>query len=57
MDSRITITTDSDGNIVALQKGGNDGFTLDEIVKCGELSIKIGSQIRETLKHAGEGSQ
>jgi len=57
MDSRITITTDSNGNIVALQKGGADGFTLDEIVKCGELSIKVGAQIRETLKQAGEASQ
>lgn len=57
MDSRITITTDSDGNIVALQKGGNDGFTIDEIVKCGDLSIKAGTQIREALKQAGEGSQ
>lgn len=57
MDSRITITTDSDGNIVALQKGGNDGFTIDEIVKCGDLSIKAGAKIREALKQAGEGSQ
>ena len=57
MDARITITSDSDGNIVALQKGGNSGFTIDEIVKCGELSIKAGAQIRETLKQAGEGSQ
>ncbi|MGD8707212.1 MAG: exosome complex protein Rrp42 [Nitrosopumilaceae archaeon] len=57
MDSRITITTDSDGNIVALQKGGNDGFSVDEIIKCGQLSIKAGAQIRETLKQAGKGSQ
>jgi exosome complex component RRP42 len=57
MDSRITITTDSDGNIVALQKGGDAGFTFDEVVKCGELSIKAGAQIRETLKQAGAGSQ
>jgi len=47
MDARVTITTDSDGNICALQKGGNDGFTLDEIVKCGETSIKVGAKIRE----------
>ena len=57
MDARITITSDSDGNIVAMQKGGDAGFTIDEIVKCGELSIKTGKQIRETLKQAGEGSQ
>ena len=57
MDSRITITSDSDGNIVALQKGGDAGFTFDEIVKCGELSVKVGAQIRETLKQAITGSQ
>ena len=57
MDARITITSDSDGNIVALQKGGSSGFTIDEIVKCGELSIKTGEKIRATLKQAGAGSQ
>jgi exosome complex component RRP42 len=56
MDSRVTITTDSDGNIIAMQKGGSDGFTLDEIIKCSELSIKAGAQIRETLKQASQGS-
>lgn len=57
MDARITITTDSDGNICALQKGGKDGFTFDEIVKCGEISVRIGSKIRETLKQAGSNGQ
>ena len=56
MDARITITTDSDGNICALQKGGNDGFSLDEIIKCGEMSIKVGAQIREKLKQVQGGS-
>ena len=50
MDARITITTDSDGNICALQKGGNAGFTLDELVKCSEISIRVSSQVREKLK-------
>ena len=31
MDARVTITTDSDGNICALQKGGSEGFTIEEI--------------------------
>lgn len=57
MDARITITTNSDGNICALQKGGANGFTYDEIVTCGELSIKIGAQIREKLKDAQNGGQ
>ena len=52
LDARITITTNSDGNIVALQKGGNNGFTLDQIVKCSEISISSGSKIREIIKQA-----
>jgi exosome complex component RRP42 len=54
MDCRITITSDSDGNICALQKGGSDGFTQEEINQCGELSVKIGAKIREQLKSAQE---
>ena len=50
MDARITIATDSEGNICALQKGGNEGFTMDEIVSCSEISVRVGTKIRETLK-------
>ena len=57
MNARITITTDSDGNICALQKGGNDGFTYEEIVKCGEISVRVGSQIREKIKAVQSGGQ
>ncbi len=57
MDSRITITTDSDGNICALQKGGSDGFTQDEINQCGEISVKVGAKIREKLKEVQKDSQ
>ena len=52
MNARVTITSDSDGNICALQKGGTDGFTLEEIVQCGETSVKVGAKIREKLKQA-----
>ena len=55
MDARITITTDSDGNICALQKGGTGGFGYDEIVKCGELSVRIGAKIREQLRACQKG--
>jgi len=57
MDARITITTNSDGNICALQKGGSDGFTQDEIVQCGEISVRVGAKIREKLKEAQQGSK
>ncbi len=57
MDARITITSDSDGNICALQKGGNEGFSYDEIVQCGETSVRVGAKIREKLKEAQQGAQ
>ena len=57
MDARVTITTDSDGNICALQKGGDEGFTMDEIVQCGETSVRVGAKIREKLKEAQQGGQ
>ncbi len=57
MDARITITTNSDGNICALQKGGSDGFTQEEINQCGEISVRVGAKIREKLKEAQQGGQ
>lgn len=55
LDARITITTNSDGNICALQKGGHDGFTIEQLRKCGEISKSVGAKIRETLKQAKPG--
>lgn len=55
MNARVTITSDSDGNICALQKGGNDGFTLEEIIQCGEIAVRVGAKIREKLKRIQQG--
>ena len=55
MDARITITTNSDENVVALQKGGHDGFTQEELIKCAEISVRVGSKIRETIKQSSSG--
>ena len=49
LDARITITTDSDGNICALQKGGADGFSLRDLDRCGELSVRAGAAVRAKL--------
>lgn len=56
MDARITITTNSDGNICALQKGGRSGFTYDEIVRCGKMSVTIGADIRKRLEQVKDGA-
>ncbi|MBI1662450.1 MAG: exosome complex protein Rrp42 [Nitrosopumilus sp.] len=57
MDARVTITSNSDGNICALQKGGDEGFTLEEINQCGEIAIRVGTKIREKLKAAQQAGQ
>ena len=50
MDARITITTNSEGNICALQKGGSDGFTVDQLVRCSEMAISVGTKIRKRFE-------
>ncbi len=50
MDARITITTNSTGNICALQKGGNDGFSVDQLLKCSEMALSVGTKIRKQLE-------
>lgn len=50
IEARLTISTKDDGNICALQKGGNKGFSLDEINKAIDLSIKKGEELRKLIK-------
>jgi len=50
MDARITITTNSEGNICALQKGGSDGFTVDQLVRCSEIALSVGTKIRKRFE-------
>lgn len=49
MDARITITSNSDGNICALQKGGSDGFTVEQLIKCSEIALSVATKIRKQL--------
>lgn len=50
MDARITITTNSVGNICALQKGGGDGFSVDQLFKCSEIALSVGTKVRKKLE-------
>lgn len=50
MDARITITTNSAGNICALQKGGADGFTVEQLIKASELALSVGTKIRKRFE-------
>ncbi len=50
MNARITITTNSEGNICAIQKGGSDGFTIEQLFKCSEIALSVGTKIRKQLE-------
>ena len=50
MDARITITTNSDGNICALQKGGSDGFSAEQLIQCSEIALSVGTKIRKQFE-------
>jgi exosome complex component RRP42 len=50
MDARITITTNSDGNICAVQKGGSDGFTTEQLIQCSETALTVGRKIRKQFE-------
>jgi exosome complex component RRP42 len=52
MRSRLTVTTDRDGNICAMQKGGNGIFTDQEIRQAVKTAIEKGREIRETIRGA-----
>jgi len=56
LDARVTMTSNSDGNIVALQKGGSGGFTHEQLIKCSEISVQVGAKIREIIKESSKGS-
>ena len=50
MDSRITMTTQSDASIVAVQKGSTGPFTVDQIVSFSEIARIKGEEIRSKIK-------
>ncbi len=50
MNARITITTNSDGNYAAIQKGSSGGFTKEQIKKAAETARIKGEQVRAKLQ-------
>jgi len=52
LDSRITVATDQEGHICAMQKGDIGGFSLDEIMWAVKLSKAKGQEIRTMIKEA-----
>lgn len=56
LDARITITTNSDGNICALQKGGSEGFSVEQLVACGDTAITVGAKVRSIIESSKSGA-
>ena len=48
-EARLTVATDKNGDIRAMQKGLNGSFTVEEIKKIIKASIDNGTKIREEL--------
>ncbi|MCK4348046.1 MAG: RNA-binding protein, partial [Thermoplasmatales archaeon] len=54
-EARLTVATDKNGDIRAMQKGLSGSFTVEEIKKVIKASIDNGAKIREELyKSAGK---
>jgi exosome complex component RRP42 len=51
-NSRLTVTSDREGNICAMQKGGMGTFTDQEIRQAVKTAIEKGKQIREVIRGA-----
>ncbi len=49
LDARLTVTTNKNGEIVAMQKGGSGFFTFEEVERAVELSVEKGKEIRKIL--------
>ena len=48
-DARLTVTTTEDGKLCALQKGGEEPLTIDEVNKMVELGIEKANELRKKL--------
>jgi exosome complex component RRP42 len=49
MDARLTITTNKDGNICAIQKGGYGYFTTQKILEASKIAKTKGAELRKRV--------
>ncbi|MCS7141919.1 MAG: exosome complex protein Rrp42 [Candidatus Nitrosocaldus sp.] len=50
MDARITMATDEQGRVCAMQKGGSGTFSVDQLNEVASLAISLGSEVRERIR-------
>ncbi|MCD6542246.1 MAG: exosome complex protein Rrp42 [Thermoplasmata archaeon] len=51
-EARLTVATDKDGNIRAMQKGLSGSFTIDEVRKIIKAAVDNGARIRKILNES-----
>jgi exosome complex component RRP42 len=49
-DSRLTISTEDNGNICAIQKGEIGGFRVEDVMRAAEISRVKGEEVRQMIK-------
>jgi len=49
MDARLTITTEKDGKICAIQKGGYSHFTMQQILEAAKLAREKADELRKIV--------
>jgi exosome complex component RRP42 len=49
MDSRISLATNEDGNICAIQKGGSSYFTPQQILEASKIALDKAAELRKKL--------
>ena len=54
MNGRVTMTTDSDGNVCAVQRGSTGAFSVEQIHEIVDNAIAKGKEIRPLLKKVAE---
>lgn len=50
LNARLTVAATADGTICALQKGGDQELTVDEIMQMVELGVQKGQELRKHLE-------
>ncbi|MEW5748932.1 MAG: exosome complex protein Rrp42 [Candidatus Thermoplasmatota archaeon] len=48
-DARLTVATIENGNLCAMQKGGEGSFSIEEVFKVIEMSRRLGAETRSRL--------
>jgi len=55
MSARLTVTIDKNGHLCAMQKGGQYGFTVEELKKAVELAVQKAAENRAKILAAAKG--